>query len=75
MSQSKKASFLEAVTNTLVGLAIAFAAQWLICWVYGIKLTAHDNAIIVFWMTVLSIFRSYVLRRIFNRQTDQVSCG
>jgi hypothetical protein len=70
MSQTKRASFVEAITNTSVGLLIAFAAQWFICWVYGIKLTPHDNGIIVFWMTVLSVVRSYVVRRVFNRKTD-----
>lgn len=67
MSQSKRGSAVEAVVNTFVGLTIAFFAQWLICLAYGIKLTPHDNAIIVFWMTVLSILRSYFVRRMFNR--------
>lgn len=67
MSQTKRGSAIEAVVNTFVGLTIAFVAQAFICWVYGIKLTPHDNAIIVFWMTVLSILRSYFVRRMFNR--------
>lgn len=70
MSQTKKASFVEAITNTFIGLLIAFFAQWLICWVYSIPLSSKQNLIIVFWMTVLSILRSYVVRRIFNRTTD-----
>ncbi len=64
--QSKLSSWTEAVVNTFVGLVIAFAAQWLICWVYDIPLSATHNFIIVFWMTIISVLRSYGVRRIFN---------
>lgn len=68
MSQSKKASFVEAVVNTAIGLLIAFVAQLAITWAYSIPLSHTDNAIIVFWMTVLSIARGYVVRRMFERR-------
>jgi hypothetical protein len=71
--QSKLASFVESVVNTLVGLVIAFFAQWLIVWVYAIPLSHKQNLIIVFWMTVLSVLRSYVVRRIANRIQERKS--
>lgn len=61
--QSKIASAVEAVANTVLGLVIAFAAQWLICWFYNIPLSNEDNAIIVGWMTGISVIRSYAVRR------------
>jgi len=64
--QTKLGSLTEAVVNTLVGLFIAFYAQLAICWAYNIPLSAKANAIIVFWMTVLSVLRSYAVRRIAN---------
>jgi hypothetical protein len=66
--QSKVASLFESVVNTLLGMVIAFFAQWAIVWFYSIPLTHSQNVIIVFWMTVLSVLRSYVVRRIFNRK-------
>ena len=72
MSQTKKASLSEAVVNTAVGFLIAWAAQALICWVYSIPLTAEQNAVIVFWMTVISVLRNYFVRRFFNKLNDSI---
>lgn len=64
--QSKWHSFMEAVVNTVVGLLLAMLATYTICKVYGIPMSWDNNFIITFWMTVLSVLRSYVLRRLFN---------
>lgn len=66
--QSKLASAVEAVVNTFVGLLIAFGAQLLIVWVYDIPLSASDNFTIVMWMTVVSVVRSYIIRRAWNSE-------
>lgn len=66
MNQSKTMSLLEAVVNTVVGLGVAMVATAAICKAYGIPMTWENNFIITFWMTVLSIVRSYLLRRLFN---------
>jgi hypothetical protein len=68
VGQSKRASLVEAIANTLIGLAVAFAAQAVICWAYNIPLSASDNLIIVAWMTVISVVRSYVIRRAWNSE-------
>ena len=64
--QSKEMSMVEAVVNTVVGLGVAMVATAAICKAYGIPMTWENNFIITFWMTVISIARSYLLRRIFN---------
>lgn len=64
--QSKLASAVEALANTALGFALAFVAQSVICWAYSIQLSNHDNAILVWWMTVVSVVRSYVVRRLWN---------
>lgn len=66
MSQSKAMSLLEAVVNTVVGLGVAMVATAAICKAYNIPMTWENNFIITFWMTVISIVRSYLLRRLFN---------
>ena len=59
-------SMVEAVVNTVVGLVISMVATAAICKAYGIPMTWENNFIITFWMTVLSVLRSYILRRMFN---------
>lgn len=66
--QSKTMSMVEAVVNTCLGLFIAMFATAAICKAYGIPMSWENNFIITFWMTVLSVLRAYVLRRLFNAQ-------
>ena len=68
MSQSKLHSLLEAVVNTLVGLVIAMLATAAICWFHDIPMLWENNFKITAWMTALSVARSYVIRRFFNRR-------
>lgn len=67
-AQSKAASLAEAVVNTFVGLVIAFVAQVIICWANDIALSYTDNLIITGWMTVISVIRSYIIRRAWNSE-------
>lgn len=71
MTQSKLESLMEAVISTIVGLAVAFAAQAAIAWVYDMPLSVRDNFLLVFWMTVISVLRQYVIRRIWNRRLQR----
>lgn len=67
--QSKYHSFLESLTNIAVGYFVALASQLLIFPMYGIHIPLSDNILIGAWFTVVSIVRSYVLRRWFNKKT------
>lgn len=64
--QTKLGSFVEALVNTLVGLVFAFAAQSVMFAVSGIHATATQNLIVVIGMTVVSVVRTYIIRRVFN---------
>ncbi len=66
--QSKLASAVEVVVNTLLGLGIAFVVQGAIAWANDIHLSPHDNLVLVFWMTIVSVVRSYVVRRLWNSE-------
>lgn len=66
MSQSKLMSLVEAITNTLVGLALAFAVNAALMYWTGVTATAMQNFLIVAGHTVVSVLRSYVIRRMFN---------
>src|SRR5690349_5998642 len=68
MSQSKRSSLMEAVVNTLVGLAIAFTFQLAFARLFHIPLSAHDNLILTACMTGVSVARTYIIRRIWNSE-------
>lgn len=65
--QSRLESFVESCVNTFIGFAINFAANWyLLPLVFGIRVTLHDNLILGALFTIISVARSYVIRRFFN---------
>lgn len=65
-SQSQLGSLVEVLVGTIVGFALAFAAQHVLFIMYEIPVSHSANAWIVSWMTLLSVVRSYILRRLFN---------
>lgn len=66
--QTKFASLMEALFSTVLGLVVAVAATQFICHMYDIPMTMQSNLILTFWMTVMSIVRSYVVRRMWNAE-------
>lgn len=68
MKQSRKASFVEALANTLFGLVLAFIAQALLLKAAGVAATTEQNLFVVVGMTLVSMVRSYVIRRLWNNE-------
>ena len=66
MSQSRTMSLLESATNSVVAFAISLVAQCVMMPLFGIETTFAQNLGIVSAFTVISITRSYLLRRLFN---------
>ena len=67
MAQTKLGSIAEAWANIAVGFTINFCANLVILPLFGFtSLTARNNFIIGCLYTVISLVRSYVLRRWFN---------
>lgn len=66
MSQSRKRSALEAVANVAIGYAVAIAAQMAIFPLFGIHIPPSEHLAIGLLFTVVSLARSYALRRLFN---------
>lgn len=64
--QSRKMSLIESWTNVAVGYFIACGSQIIIFPFFGIHVPIHDNFIIGGWFTVISLIRSYFIRRAFN---------
>lgn len=66
MAQTKVGSFAEAWANIAVGFAINFTANMLILPLFGFNVTGSQAFHIGLIFTVISLARSYVLRRWFN---------
>lgn len=66
--QSRLGSVLEALANVAIGYGVALASQLVILPMYGVRLDLWANVEIGLWFTLVSICRSYVLRRCFNRR-------
>jgi hypothetical protein len=66
MKQSRAMSLLESVINILVGFGVAVAANSVILPLFGFATSLSQNLQIAAFMTVVSIVRSYSLRRVFE---------
>ncbi len=69
MTQSHKHSMIEALANVAIGAAVSLVSQMVVFPFYGIHIGIDKNMGITAWFTVISIVRSYCLRRWFNRRT------
>jgi len=65
MTQSRAMSLVEAVANVVVGYGVAVVTQILVFPIFGLHTTLVQNLKMGFVFTVVSIGRSYVLRRLF----------
>ncbi len=66
MKQSRAFSLLEALTNVTVGLLIALGTQLAVFALLGIAVTVGQALSITGVFTLVSVARSYILRRIFE---------
>ncbi|WP_373504085.1 hypothetical protein [Aestuariivirga sp.] len=67
MKQSRLMSLAEAVANVIVGYTVAVVTQILIFPIFGLHATLAQNLKLGLVFTVVSIGRSYALRRLFER--------
>jgi hypothetical protein len=66
MTQTRKGSLAEATVNVLIGAVVALASQLVIFPAYGVHVPLSTDLKIMAWFTVISVARSYCLRRWFN---------
>lgn len=76
MKQSRRMSLVEAFTNVVVGYGLAVAVQHAVFPLFALYASLADNMRMAAIFTVVSIVRSYSLRRVFEairirrRRTD-----
>ena len=65
--QTRTHSMLESMANVLVGYGVAVGSQLAILPHFGVHLPLADNLLIGGYFTLISIARSYAMRRLFTR--------
>ena len=66
MRQSRRMSFVEAIANVAIGYGVAVTTQVLVFPVFGLQASLAENLLIGAIFTIVSIGRSYLLRRVFE---------
>lgn len=73
MQQSKLGSLIESLINISIGYWIAIASQCLIFPMFGVHIPFKANLWMGAWFTVISLARSYVIRRWFNARIHRAA--
>ncbi len=68
--QTKYQSLIESITNILIGYLTAILSQVLIFPLFDIYVSLQDNLLIGLYFTIISLLRSYLVRRYFNKRVD-----
>ena len=66
MKQSRLMSLVESVANVIVGYGVAVVTQILIFPVFGLQTTLGQNLAMGGVFTIVSLARSFMLRRLFE---------
>jgi hypothetical protein len=66
MNQTRLGSFIEVLFNIAIGFAINWVANIYILPLYGFQITGSQAFSMGLIFTVISVVRSYIIRRWFN---------
>ena len=66
IGQSKKQSLIETVCNIAIGSIVGMLSNYYILPLFGYNPSLATSLHITVWFTLVSVARSYTLRRIFN---------
>ena len=64
--QPRWLSFMEAVTNLVVGYALAVLTQMIVFPLFGLHASLSENLLIGCFFVSVSLIRSFAIRRFFN---------
>lgn len=67
MAQSRVMSLIEAITNVVVGYALAIATQIVVFPWFGVEATLDEHLALGLAFVGVSLARGYLLRRLFER--------
>jgi hypothetical protein len=73
MRQTRLGSLIEVSINIFIGFWINFVANLVILPLFGFNVTISDNFLIGFLYTFVSVARSYIVRRWFEKKIQQAA--
>ena len=73
MTQTRLGSLIEAIINVLIGFGINFTANMLIFPLLGFHISPGANLALGLIYTVISVVRSYAVRRWFNARLQRLA--
>ena len=71
--QTRAGSLIESGINVLIGYHVALLSQLLVFPLFDIHVTLSTNLWIGAWFTVISLLRSYIIRRWFNARLHRAA--
>ena len=66
MTQTRRASLTESLSNVAIGYVVALGVQLVAFPAYGMEVSLSDNVELGLIFTAASVARSYIVRRGFN---------
>lgn len=66
MKQSRRMSLVESLANVAVGYGVAVLTQIVVFPFFGLHVSLADNLVMGAVFTIVSIARSFTLRRLFE---------
>ena len=75
MKQSRLMSLVEAITNVIVGYGLAVVTQIIVFPWFGLEAALDEHLAIGMAFVGVSLVRSYLLRRLFERITVAIRSG
>jgi hypothetical protein len=73
VNQSRLGSLIEAGMNILIGYGVALGSQIVVFPWFGIHVPLSTNLWIGLWFTLISLVRSYIIRRWFNARLQSAA--
>jgi len=67
MKQSRRMSLIEALSNVAIGYGVAVLTQITVFPLFDLQVSLSDNLLIGALFTLVSVARSYAVRRMFER--------
>ena len=69
--QTKKQSLIESITNMVIWYITAVGSTFIVFPMFNIDIEPQDNLLIWLYFTIISLIRSYLIRRYFNKNKNE----
>jgi hypothetical protein len=73
MNQTKLGSLIESIMNIIIGYGVALLSQIILFPLFDIHISLSTNLWIGAWFTLISLVRSYIIRRWFNARLHEAA--